>query len=89
VKNNAAEWGILHFERFAIDRSSPLSSKKGGNMRKLFALVVLTGCLAAPSFARDVVAHSVKVAGKDSGKAVAVTAKGTVKGVAAVGKFLF
>jgi predicted S18 family serine protease len=54
-------------------------------MRKLFALVVLTGCLAAPSFARDVVAHSVKVAGK----AVAVTAKGTAKGVAAVGKFLF
>jgi hypothetical protein len=79
VKNNAAEWGILHFERFAIDRSTPLSSKKGGNMRKLFALVVLTGCLA----------HSVKVAGKDSGKAVAVTAKGTAKGVAAVGKFLF
>jgi hypothetical protein len=58
-------------------------------MKKLFALVVLTGCLAAPSFARDVVAHSVKVAGKDSGKAVAVAAKGTAKGVAAVGKFLF
>jgi hypothetical protein len=37
-------------------------------MNKLFALVVLTGCLAVPSFAGDVVDHSLKVAGKDSAK---------------------
>lgn len=58
-------------------------------MKKLLTLVVLTGCLAVPSFAGDVVGHSVKVAGKDSAKAVAVTAKTTAKAGVAVAKFLF
>jgi hypothetical protein len=58
-------------------------------MKKLLALVVLTGCLAVPSFAGDVVGHSAKVAGKDTAKAATVTAKGTAKAVAHVGKFLF
>jgi hypothetical protein len=47
-------------------------------MKKLLAIVVLTGCHAVPSFAGDVAGQSVKVAGED-----------TAKAVAAVGKFLF
>ena len=58
-------------------------------MKKLFTLLVLTSCLAVPSFAGDVVGHGVKVAGKDSAKAATVTAKTSAKAVAAVGKFLF
>ena len=57
-------------------------------MKKLFALFVLTGCLALPSFAGDVVGHSVKVAGEDSAKAVTAAAKDSAKAVKAVGKFL-
>jgi len=62
---------------------------KGGSMKKIFALVVLSVCMAVPSFAGDVVGHSVKVAGKDSAKVAAVAAKDTAKAVAHVGKFLF
>ena len=58
-------------------------------MKKLLALVALTSCLAVPSFASDVVGHSVKVAGKDSAKAVTVTAKDTAKTGVKVLKFLF
>ena len=58
-------------------------------MKKLITLVVLSACMAVPAFAGDVVGHSAKVAGRDSAKAVTVTAKTTAKGVAAVGKFLF
>jgi hypothetical protein len=58
-------------------------------MKKLFALAVLTSCLAVPSFAGDVVGHSAKVAGKDTAKVATVAAKGTAKIVAHVGKFLF
>ena len=58
-------------------------------MKKSFALVVLSLCMAIPSFAGDVVGHSAKVAGKDSAKAVSVTAKATAKAVAHVGRFLF
>jgi hypothetical protein len=65
------------------------SAAKGGNMKKLFALVVLTGCLAIPSFAADVVVRSAKVAGKDSAKVAKVTVKDSAKAVTAVGKFLF
>jgi hypothetical protein len=65
------------------------AANKGGIMNKLFALVVLTGCLAVPSFAGDVVDHSLKVAGKDSAKVAKETAKDTAKAVAHVGKFLF
>ena len=56
---------------------------------KKVALIVVSICMAVPTFAGDVVGHSVAVAGKDSVKAVAVagkdTGKATVKGV----KFLF
>jgi hypothetical protein len=41
-------------------------------MKRLLSLVLMTGCLAIPSFASEVVGHSVKVAGKDSAKAVTV-----------------
>jgi len=41
-------------------------------MKKLFALAVLSLCMAAPSFG---VGHSVEVAGKDSYKAADVSAK--------------
>lgn len=58
-------------------------------MKRLFTLVVLASCLAAPSFASDVVGHSVKVASKDSAKAATVTAKTSAKAVLKVGKFLF
>ena len=58
-------------------------------MKKLLALVALTSCLAVPSFASDVVGHSVKVAGKDSAKAVTVTAKDTAKASVKVVKRLF
>jgi len=44
-------------------------------MKKLFALAVLSLCMAAPSFGADVVGHSVEVAGKDSYKATDVSAK--------------
>jgi uncharacterized GH25 family protein len=53
---------------------------KGGNMKKLFALVVLSLCVSAPSFAAEhVVSHSAKVAGKDSYKAAKFSAKETGK----------
>jgi hypothetical protein len=58
-------------------------------MKKVFALVVLSACMAVPSFAGDVVGHSVKVAGNDSAKAVTVAAKDTAKAGVAVVKFLF
>ena len=58
-------------------------------MKRLLTLALLTGCLAVPSFASDVVGHSVMVAGKHTGKAATVTAKTSAKAVVAVGKFLF
>ena len=58
-------------------------------MKKLFALIALTNCLAVPSFAGDVVGHSAKVSGKDSAKVVTTTAKGTAKAGAKVVKALF
>jgi predicted S18 family serine protease len=73
----------------AIPQGTTPREQQGGNMKKLLSLVLLTGCLAIPSFASDVVGHSVKVAGKDSAKAVTVTAKDSAKAVKAVGKFLF
>ena len=48
-------------------------------MKKLFALAVLSLCMAAPSFGADVVGHSAKVVGKDSYKAAKVSAKETGK----------
>jgi hypothetical protein len=58
-------------------------------MKRVCALVVLSVCMAVPSFAGDVVGHSVKVAGKDSAKVATVSAKDTAKASAAVVKFLF
>jgi hypothetical protein len=62
---------------------------KGGSMKKLFAVAVLAMCVAVPSFAADVVGHSVKVAGKETYKAGKVSAKETGKAGKAVVKFLF
>jgi hypothetical protein len=84
VKSMAAEWRTgIRFSLRIVTRS------KGGNMKKLFALALLSSCLAIPSFAGDVVGHGVKVAGKDSAKAATVTAKDSAKAVTKVGKFLF
>ena len=58
-------------------------------MKRLLAVIALTTCFALPSFATDVVGHSVKVAGKDSGKAVVVAGKDTAKAGVKVVKFLF
>ena len=58
-------------------------------MKRLFALVALAACLAVPSFAGDVVGHSVKVAAKDTTKVATVTAKDTAKTGVKVVKFLF
>jgi hypothetical protein len=54
-------------------------------MKKLFALVVLSLCMAAPSFGTDVVGHSVKAAGKRT----YTVAKDSGKAGKAVVKFLF
>jgi hypothetical protein len=58
-------------------------------MKKVFVLVVLSVCMTVPSFAGDVVGHSIKVAGKDSAKAATVTAKDGKKAAVAVAKFFF
>jgi hypothetical protein len=63
--------------------------KQGGIMKKLFVLVVLSLCMAAPSFGADVVGHSAKVAGKDSYKAAKFSVKETGKAGKALVKFLF
>jgi hypothetical protein len=62
---------------------------KGGNMKKLLALVTLAVCVSAPSFGADVVGHSAKVAGKDTYKAAKVSAMETGKAAKSVVKFLF
>jgi hypothetical protein len=48
-------------------------------MKRLFALVLVSLCMAVPSFGNDVVGHSVAVAGKDTYKAADVSAKGAAK----------
>jgi hypothetical protein len=58
-------------------------------MKKLFVLVALSVCMAAPSFGADVVGRPAKAAGKDTYKAAKVTAKDTGKAGKAVVKFLF
>jgi len=59
-------------------------------MKKLFALVVLSLSISLPSFgAEHVVSHSAKVAGKDSYKAAAFSAKGVGKAGKAIWKFAF
>jgi hypothetical protein len=58
-------------------------------MKKVLALVLLSACMAVPSFAGDIVGHSVKVVGKHTAKAATVTTKDTAKAGVAVAKFLF
>jgi len=59
-------------------------------MKKLFTLVVLSLTISLPSFgAEHVVSHSAKVAGKDSYKAAAFSAKGVGKAGKAIWKFAF
>ena len=58
-------------------------------MKNILALVALAICMAVPSFASDVVGHSVKVTGKETYKVAKVSAKDTAKAGKAVVKFLF
>lgn len=58
-------------------------------MKKLFAIIALTSCLAVPSFAGDVVGHGAKVVSKDTAKAAKAAIKDTAKAVVHIGKFLF
>jgi opacity protein-like surface antigen len=58
-------------------------------MKNILTVVALAMCMAVPSFASDVVGHSVKVTGKESYKAAKVSAKDTAKASRAVVKFLF
>lgn len=58
-------------------------------MKKLMALVVLALTVSMSAFASDVVGRSVIDAGKDTGKAVAATAKDTSKVGLHVVRFLF
>jgi hypothetical protein len=76
---------------FFTGRKAPTlgREKKGGNMKNVLAVVVLAICVAVPSFAADVVGHSVKVTGKETYKAAKVSAKDTGKAGKAVVKFLF
>jgi hypothetical protein len=64
-------------------------NEKGGNMKRLLALVTLAVCVSAPSFGADVVGHSAKVAGKDTYKVAKVSAKDTGKAAKSIVKFLF
>jgi hypothetical protein len=58
-------------------------------MKKMFGVVALAVCMAVPSFASDVVGHSVKVTGKETYKAAKVSVKDTGKAGKAVVKLLF
>jgi hypothetical protein len=59
-------------------------------MKKLIALGVLSFCMSVPSFgAVHLVTHSAKVAGKDTYKATAHSAKETGKAGKAVLRFVF
>jgi hypothetical protein len=64
-------------------------NEKGGNMKRLLALVTLAVCVSAPSFGADVVGHSAKVAGKDTYKVAKASAKDTGKAAKSAVKFLF
>jgi len=58
-------------------------------MKNIVGVVALALCMAIPSFATDVVGHSVKVTGKETYKAAKVSAQDTAKASKAVVKFLF
>jgi uncharacterized GH25 family protein len=58
-------------------------------MKKVSALVILSLCMAVPSFAAEhVVTHSAKVIGKDSYKAAAVSVKDAGKAGKAAVRFV-
>jgi hypothetical protein len=63
-------------------------TNKGESMKNIVAVVALAVCMAVPSFASDVVGHSIKVTGKETYKAAKVSAKDTAKAGKAVVKFL-
>jgi hypothetical protein len=63
----------------------PAANSKEAIMKKV-ALIVLSVCMAVPTFASDAVGHSVAVAGKDTGKAAAVAGKDSGKAAAVAGK---
>ena len=58
-------------------------------MKKMFAIAALSLCMAAPSFAGNVVGHNAKVAGKDTAKVATGTAKDSAKASVRVVKYLF
>ena len=58
-------------------------------MKKVFVLVALSLCMAAPSFGANAVGHSAKVAGKDTYKVAKVSTKEIGKTGKAIAKFLF
>ena len=59
-------------------------------MKKVSALVALSLCMAVPSFAAEhVVIHSAEIAGKDSYKVAAVSAKDAGKVGEAAVKLVF
>jgi hypothetical protein len=58
-------------------------------MKNILAVVAVAVSMAVPSFASDVVGHSVKVTGKETYKVAKVSAKETAKAGKAVVKFLF
>lgn len=58
-------------------------------MKKALALLVLSTCMTAASFASNVVGHSAKVAGKETAKTVTVAGKSTAKAGVSVVKILF
>jgi hypothetical protein len=64
-------------------------NEKGGNMKRLLALVTLAVCVSVPSFGADIVGHSARVAGRDTYKAAKVSVKDTGKAAKSVVKFLF
>jgi hypothetical protein len=57
-------------------------------MKKLVVVAVLAMGVAVPSFAADVVGHSIKTAGMETYKAAKVSAKDAGKAGKAVVKFL-
>src|SRR5437763_7071300 len=63
----------------------PAASIKEEVMKKV-ALIVLSFAMAVPTFAGDVVGHSIAVAGKDSRKAAAVAGKDSGKAAEVAGK---
>jgi hypothetical protein len=69
-----------------VDGSRHTAANIKEKIMKKVALIVLSIGIAVPTFAGDVVGHSVAVAGKDSGKAAVVAGKDSGKAAAVAGK---